>query len=244
MKKYILLLSVLLSFSSFAQSVNDYPYLIVPTKFDFQKKENDYRLNTLVKFNLENLGFKAFYSNDNANINFNERCSYLKVDVKEPGGGFLITKLEITFTDCNNNIVFTSKAGKSKSKDRKDAYTEALNEAFESVKELNYKYNGNKPAVVTETKTAPVATAQPVEVTKQEVIVNPNQLFAQPITNGFQLIDTTPKVILKMFKTSQADYYTAVSDAKNGVVFKKNNEWFFEYYKDDKLISEKLDIKF
>jgi len=243
MKKYIYLLFLLFSFAGFAQSINDYPYVIVPTKFDFQKKENDYRLNTLTKFNLENYGFTAFYSNDDANINYNERCKYLKVDVKEPGGGFLITKLEITFTDCNNKVVFTSEVGKSKEKDRKKAYTEALNEAFESVKALNYKYNGTQLASTGATKPV-VATAQPVEVIKHDVIVNPNQLFAQPIANGFQLVDTTPKLILKMFKTSQADYYTAVSDTKNGVVFKKNNEWFFEYYENDKLVSEKLDIKF
>lgn len=244
MKKYICILLVLLSFPGFAQSVNDYPYVIVPTKFEFQKKENDYRLNTLTKFNLEKMGFTAFYSNDDANINFNERCNYLKVEVKEVSGGFLITKLDITFTDCKNNVVFTSQVGKSKKKDRKEAYVDALNEALESVKALNYKYNETKQEATSRVISTPVAQNTEKETVVQNVIVNPNQLFAQAISNGFQLIDTTPKVILKMFKTSQTDYYTAVSDTKNGVVFKKNNEWFFEYYENDKLVSEKLDIKF
>ncbi|RZK10243.1 MAG: hypothetical protein EOO46_11375 [Flavobacterium sp.] len=240
MKKYSYILLLLLSFTGFAQNVNDYAYLIVPTKFEFQKKENDYRLNTLTKFNLEKYGFTAFYQKDNLGISYNDRCNYLAVNVKD-AGSFLTTKLEITFTDCNNNVVFTSKTGTSKEKDRKLAYVEALTEAFESVQALNYKYSGKKSDLVTETK--PTET-QSLEVVKQEVKINPNQLFAQAISNGFQLVDTTPKVVLKMFKTSQTDYYTAVSDTKNGVVFKKNNEWFFEYYENDKLISEKLDIKF
>ncbi|MDR6967876.1 hypothetical protein J2X31_001890 [Flavobacterium arsenatis] len=240
MKKYIYLLLLLFSFAGFAQNINDYQYVIVPTKFDFQKKENDYRLNTLTKFNLEKFGFTAFYQKDNLGINYNDRCDYLAVAVKD-NGSFLTTKLIITFTDCNNNIVFTSKEGTSKEKDRKLAYVEALTEAFESVQALNYKYSGNKSASVSDKKTT---EDQSVEVVKQEVKINTNQLFAQAISNGFQLVDTTPKVVLKMFKTSQTDYYTAVSDTKNGVVFKKNNEWFFEYYENDKLISEKLDIKF
>jgi hypothetical protein len=40
------------------------------------------------------------------------------------------------------------------------------------------------------------------------------------------------------------DYFIADDGVSNGVVFRKNGEWFFEYYKDNKLISQKLQIKF
>lgn len=241
MKKYIYLLFLLSGLAGLAQSVNDYPYVIVPTKFEFQKNENDYRLNTLVKYHLEQFGFTVFYSKDNLQNNYNDRCNYLVANVKDLGG-FLVTKLQITFADCNDKVIFTSQEGKSKEKDRSKGYNEALMQALESVKALNYKYNGTVQAQATEQQST--AQEKTIEVVKQDVIVNPNQLFAQAISNGFQLVDTTPKVVLKMFKTSQADYYTAVSDDRNGVVFKKNNEWFFEYYENDKLVSEKLDIKF
>ena len=102
-----------------------------------------------------------------------------------------------------------------------------------------YKFEGKEPG-------------QPVEVTNTEIvnqvekkqIVNEINLFAQPITNGFQLVDTTPKVVLKMFKTSEVNYYIAISESKNGIVFMKNDEWYFEYYLNEKLISEKLIVKF
>ena len=123
----------------------------------------------------------------------------------------------------------------------KKAYYEALREASASLASLNYKYVG--PATVATTTqeikpltSSPAATPVPVNVE--------GQLFAQPIANGYQLVDTTPKVVAKMYKTSQQDYYTAQGDNKNGVIFKKGNDWFFEYYQNDKLVSEKLSIKF
>jgi hypothetical protein len=82
-------------------------------------------------------------------------------------------------------------------------------------------------------KVAPVETSQPA-----------GTLYAQAIANGYQLIDTTPKVVLTLVKTSAQDYFIASNASANGVVLKKNGEWFFEYYKDGKLVSEKLLIKF
>jgi allophanate hydrolase subunit 1 len=69
-------------------------------------------------------------------------------------------------------------------------------------------------------------------------------LYAQAIPNGYQVIDTTPKKVLTLLKTSIQDYFIAEAAATNGIVFKKNGEWYFEYYKDNKLISQKLEIKF
>ena len=50
------LIACLLFITSFisAQSVNDYIAVIVPVKFDFQKTENEHRLSTITKYNLEN----------------------------------------------------------------------------------------------------------------------------------------------------------------------------------------------
>ena len=64
MKKQFLLLLVLVINYSYSQSVNDYKAVIVPVKFDFLKTENQYRLNTLTKFNLKKAGFEAFYTNE------------------------------------------------------------------------------------------------------------------------------------------------------------------------------------
>jgi hypothetical protein len=238
MKKIFLVLFSLVSAVSFSQNINDYEFVMVPTKFDFQKVENDYRLSTLLKFRLEEYGFKAFYTSKQLNTNFNDRCKYLNVNVINESR-LLRTKFVVEFKDCNNIIVFRSTVGLSKIKDRKTAYREALEEALLSVKSLNYKFNGQTSEVVGILSTSDIYNAE--EKTKG---VNENTLFAQPIANGFQLIDNSPKIVLKIFKTPKTDFYTATSEDKNGVVFKKNNEWIFEYYVDGILIADKLNINF
>ena len=49
---------------------------------------------------------------------------------------------------------------------------------------------------------------------------------------------------MKLYKTSKSDYFTAVRDGVQGALLLKDNEWFFEYYQNDQLMSEKIAIKF
>jgi hypothetical protein len=44
----------------FSQSVNDYKAVIVPIKYEFTSTDNQYRLATISKYNLNNAGFEAF----------------------------------------------------------------------------------------------------------------------------------------------------------------------------------------
>ncbi|MHA3787318.1 hypothetical protein ACX0HA_03840 [Flavobacterium hauense] len=239
MKKTLLFLAVLFSGFAFAQSVNDYKYVVVPERFTWLKEANEYNLNVLTKTIFEKQGWQVFYPTQKMPDELAlDRCKALYANVDEKGG-LLSTALTITLKDCSGKTVFTSIEGKSKQKSYQKAYYEALREASQSIGQLNYKYAG---------KDTPVKAAVIIPSTQQAVaptiVNNENQLFAQPIANGYQLVDNTPKVILKIYKTSQQDSFTAVSDTKNGVVFKKGNDWVFEYYLNDKLISEKLNIKF
>jgi hypothetical protein len=36
----------------------------------------------------------------------------------------------------------------------------------------------------------------------------------------------------------------AIRDADQGVLIARNEQWFFEYYQNDKLISEEINVKF
>lgn len=69
-------------------------------------------------------------------------------------------------------------------------------------------------------------------------------LFASPVENGYQLIDSTEKVVLVLVNTLQPDYYNATIDKKFGVVYKKIDQWVFEYYQEGKLVVEPLKIRF
>lgn len=236
MKKILLLLVLCVSISGFSQTINDYKYVVVPKKFNFVKEENKYNLNQLTKMLFEKYGFEVYFEGDDKPVDLAlDRCRALYGDLVNESG-MLSTGLYITLSDCNGNVLFKSEKGKSKQKDFQKAYHQALREASASLDGLNYTY------------TAPEVFTPAAESPRQSVTGTPandeNVLFAQPIANGYQLVDTTPKVILRIYKTSQQDSFTAVSDTKNGVVFKKGNDWYFEYYLNDKLVSEKLNIKF
>lgn len=227
-----------LSLFSFSQSINNYEFIMVPLIFDFQQSENQYRLSTVLKFRLEEYGFATFYSSDQVGTNANDRCVFLNANLRDDSSLF-VTKLYVEFKDCYNTTVYTSAEGSSRSKDRKMAYNEALEQALLSVKNLNYKFEGRASE-----KIASATDPELKGATQQNGIVPESALFAQPITNGYQLVDSSPRVVLKIFKTTLPDFYIANTNTKNGIVFKKSNEWIFEYYVDGKLLAEKLNIKF
>jgi hypothetical protein len=253
MKKLLAFAVLLISGLGFAQStnINDYKYVIVPEKFDFLKEPNKYNLNQLTKMIFEKQGFQVFYPNDKMpdELALN-KCKALYGDLVDDSG-MLTTAVMIVIKDCGGKELYRSERGSSKQKDFQKGYYESLREASASLQQnLNYQYSGDsaaqEPAQVISQPAQPQQQQPqaPTPAVAATPVVSQATLFAQPIANGYQLVDTTPKVVLKMYKTTQPDSYTAVGDGKNGVVFKKGNEWFFEYYKDDKLISEKLDIKF
>ena len=248
MRIKFLLIALLTSVIGFSQSVNDYKAVIVPLKYEFLKTENQYRLSTMTKANLVKAGFKAFYGNEQLPAEFADRCDLLYADVKRDNG-FLVTKLFVEFRDCYGKVVFTSQVGKSKEKEYESAYRESLEMAFVSINALQYKYNG-KSANTVKTVTASVpATVQTVTAAATASapvadITDPNLLYAQPTENGYQLIDKTPKVVMKLLKTSRPDSFIAIKDGIQGSLNAKDNQWFFEYYKNDQLVSEKVVVKF
>ena len=254
MKVRFLFFFALLTSFSFAQSLNDFRAVIVPLKFDFQKKQNEYRVSTLTKFNLNKAGFEAFYAEE---PNPYDKCSLLYIDVINVKA-FLATKMYFVLKDCNGKEIFKSITGYTKEKDYQLAYTEAINEAFNSLYAMHYKYTpGATPVVSTSTNLVstpkPVAVPVPVvsnasapvsTVVATNVAANTTVYYAQPTANGYQLVDTTPKVVMKLYKTSKSDYFTAVRDGVQGALLLKDNEWYFEYYQNDQLMSEKIAIKF
>ncbi|MBC7845050.1 MAG: hypothetical protein H7Y10_00990 [Flavobacterium sp.] len=264
MKNRILFLMLFIASYGFSQTVNDYKGVIIPMRYEFQKSENQYRLQTITKINLQKAGFQAFYNNEQIPTELNDRCSLLYIDVKKDNA-FLVTKLFITFKDCNNTVIFQSEIGKSREKEFEKAYVEALNEAFKSVIALNYQYNGGvnnvsskstvtvyAPVTPTPTVAAPViaapvavsaAVAVPVVASKNEPKIS-GVLYAQPTSYGYQLIDSEPKVVMKVYKTSNPASYMAKKGEVQGALVSKDNQWFFEYYQGDILISEKIDVKF
>ena len=264
MKKYSILLLLFVMSFCYAQEINQYKYALIPSKFDFLKETDQYQLNSLTKFLMEKQGFVAFLDSDD---NMPEEmmvsnCSKVFVEVTS-NGNFLASKLTVVLKDCKGKVLFTSEQGKSKEKDFKKAYQQALRNAFNSFNALHYNYTPVKneaianentivkkavvvaPVVAAPVVTAEAATTNDVKTVQAQTTLNGSELlFAQPITNGYQLIDSSPKVVMKIYNTSAKNTYTAIKGSTQGVFILKDNEWFFEHYQDDKLISEKVNVKF
>tara|TARA_R110002050_G_scaffold300769_1_gene472386 strand:- start:13011 stop:13883 length:873 start_codon:yes stop_codon:yes gene_type:complete len=287
-KFFSLLVACLIVTSVFSQTnLNDYKYVIVPTKYDFLKESNQYQLNALTKFLFNKYGFETLMEGDEYPDDLvRNRCLALRTNVTK-GSGLFKTKLLVTLKGCNDQVVYTLEEGESREKDYKKAYAEAIRNAFKSFKSVNYKYEPKaKDAVIATAKTegktevskeieklkeeiqalkeekksevvevkesvievveAPVVKAEPKEVeTIKEVAVkkvSSKVLYAQEIENGFQLVDSSPKVVYKIKKTSIKDVFLVVN--KNGTLSKKGDDWILEYYDNDVLKQEVLNIKF
>lgn len=249
--KKILVLFVLLSSVAFSQSINNYEYVIVPSKFTDFKEPNKYNLNTNTKLLLQKYGFKAFMASDSIpNEIINASCRKLYADIVKENT-LLATKIKVVIKDCKDNVVYETAFGKSLEKDLNRGYNEALRETGKSFDKLNYKYNGKNDILLEQPQQKTKAIPQQLESSIQNNIVVATSsnnagafFFAQPIPNGFQIVNSEPKVILKMYNTSEKNVFIASKDSKNGVVLSKNNQWFFEYYENAKLVSEPLNLKF
>lgn len=99
-----------------------------------------------------------------------------------------------------------------------------------------------------------VVPPPPVVRVQEEVVetsipgVNPESVkevwYAQETPTGYQLVDSTPSIRLRLFKTSKAEVYLCEDDQKSGILHKSAGEWTFEYYEDNILKKEVLNIKF
>ncbi|MFN3754592.1 hypothetical protein [Flavobacterium sp.] len=249
MKKIVLSLILLLSFASYSQNINDYQYVIVPIKFEFLKENDRYRLNTTTKFLLQKYKFKSYLSNEELPVEIaNSRCALLYASLAEDNTMF-VTKVKVVLKDCYDRVVFETAFGTSRTKEYFAAYNEALREAFKSFDQLNYQYNDSQPkekslGKIDEPAEVRTASEKAIPATEPTKVLVSGQLYAQPIANGFQLINTEPKVMYKIYNTSLKDYFIASKGSQQGVFFAKDGSWFFEYYQNDKLMSERVEVKF
>ncbi|MCM4164368.1 hypothetical protein DHC50_12255 [Arenibacter sp. A80] len=291
-KNFFLPLVFMCGFLGMSQAeLNQYKYIIVPTKFETFKSENQYQTSTMIKYNLVENGFTAVYDNDLPADLMANRCLGLLLNLKDDSSMFT-TKVTLTLKDCQSREVYTTVEGSSKEKDFKTSYSEAIKECFVSLSGLGYKYepmetnapltvnfkndvnkvagnanvasNQNTPNPVVQQKATLEEQSYksmeplPSNITKAENSseMTPAQvayksdsatvLYAQPTAFGYQLVDVTPKIAMWLWKTSLSNVFRAeaTEGVPDGVVLKKGEKWYFEYYEGDKLIGQELNIKF
>ena len=255
MKKHLsLLVFTLISSLTYSQSsLNDYEMAIIPSKFKFQNEDNQYRINLTIKAFLKQKGFEAYVSSDALPEGFLDyNCNKVFVNVIEENTLFS-TKIKIEFKDCKQVVLFTTDLGESREKDVAKAYNQALLLTLKSFDKAKYKFSGktyydeeaqeklkSRDVENVSTEVTKVIKSE-TGVTYEKVTKNDN-----PVTNVafVKVTNQANQQELVLYKTTRNAIYLCNQNGKNGVVFAKNEVWFFEYLENGKLVSEKLDIKF
>lgn len=266
MKKILLILLIGFLSNTYGQTeLNDYKYIIVPKQFDAFKQQNQYKTSTLVKHLLTEKGFNVIYDDQLPAELSNNRCMGLTANLLDNSNMFT-TKTSVVFKDCNSKEIFILKEGVSKQKEFDLSYAESINKSFETISSYAYVYNkkASEPITISykndvkkleeNTQTSNVQEVIVEEVEKISPAIatstttpntDSNIFYAQSIENGYQLVDSTPKIVMKMFKTSQQNIFIGEEESgASGLLYSKNNQWYFEYYLEGKLLLKTLNIKF
>ena len=250
----IFLLVLSMQMNSYTQSsINDYKYVTVAEKFDFLKSKNQYKLNDLTSFLLKKSGFMVLKTSDKRPQDlYQNNCLGLNANIINTKG-FLKTKLHLELVNCRNEVVFTSETGSSKEKEYKKAYHEALRNAFNSVQDLNYKYNGTVPeisstekieiqvpTVAIETTTAPVVAEVPTTEVSTKMVVS--KLIVTPTDSGIDFIENSSGTTKY---STHATLFDAVYIIENqaGIIYKRGQNWVREYVENGKTTIEALNIQ-
>jgi hypothetical protein len=171
----VTLLLFLGSLKCFSQGevLNNFSFIVVPERFDFQYEEDQYQLNSLLKFLFNKHGFHAYFDTELPDV---RRCDGLRAVVSGKPG-FVWTEVVIKIVDCDGFLLYQSAVGQSKLKDYAKAYTESLRKAFESIEILGVQQK--EVRVLTEAQGQPA----PVETSKPEVVVEEGKdpLKANPL---------------------------------------------------------------
>lgn len=237
MKKLLFFLLLLVFSFSFAQE--NYKYVIVPKKFSFFSDENEYNTSSMTKAFFEKEGFIVYYDTDQFPSDLaNNRCLAFYVNALKKSNMF-ITKINFELKDCANNVIYTSIQGSSREKEYQKSYNESFRMALAAMKgQLNFT-NTSTGKTIVENETV---SATPIAVESKKVPME--RLTAIAIQNGYKLVDSIPTVIYELLATSIENVFTAKKGTISGTFLKKNTGWYFEYYQNDQLVSEKVEVKF
>ena len=226
--KKILFLVALLPLTLVAQTV------IVPNRYTFQKEDNQYQLNALTKFLLEKQGFKAYMESEAPAELLQNPCDALKADVKNQSN-MMTSKVQFILTDCANKTVFTSEIGKSREKEFKKSYQEALRNAFEGNALATFKSEYKAP-VTTQTAMATLTPAQPTTITKSNTQIIEEDpyiefLYAKKVDFSYELYDKKPNELRYKIKPTTTPNTFVAYDLKNNEfgVLEKDGSTFYKF---------------
>ncbi|WP_100616302.1 hypothetical protein [Confluentibacter citreus] len=141
----------------------------------------------------------------------------------------------------NYKYVPNNKVSQPVTKDNNNQ-TEVVKEIAQLKAEIeNLKQEKETKVVISETPKPSVPMGEVSKVISASDNVS-GVLYAQAIDNGFQLVDSSPKVVYKIKNTSLENVFMV--EGKNATLYKKDDNWIMEYYENNVLKQDVLNIKF
>lgn len=229
-KKISVVSLLLFQLFSFAQSINDFGYVMIPSKFEWMKETDQYLVSSTLKLFFQQHGLEAHLDNETLPMEFVATpCNKMYADLIEENTLFT-TKLTLVLKDCTNKVLFTSAEGKSREKDLKISYTQALRQALRSFDALHYKYDGKTSAEAVPAKSEVIVKEDFETVKSADNTAKPAELDAVPTENGYLLKPKNPGTPIKILRTSNPDCYIVSQENFNGVVINRSGNWYLEFY--------------
>lgn len=142
----------------------------------------------------------------------------------------------------NENILAQANTTEAKTNNEVSQEIQKLKDEIQSLKKEKEKVAEVKKET-TEVSHVKQEPLDEVKSIKEDVVsVVSNVLYAQEIENGFQLVDSSPKVVYKIKNTGLSNVFLV--ENKEAIIYKKDNDWILEYYSDNALKQDVLNIKF
>jgi len=226
-KKLILALLILIGVAVNAQK----KYVIVPRKFPFSMRNNQYGMNKSVKEFFDKEGFVTFY-NDELPVDIeNNRCISYYVSVRKRSKPRR-QSVWVDIKNCNDSLVVTSVEGKSRLLEASRSSNEALTKALQSLKNKLVVKESNAKSFKMNDGVVDDLDFKDTSLYTLEYLDSKRILFSN--SNGD---------MIKCVKTSLENVYIAQKNKRNGLVYKKKKSWFFEYVLEDVVKLEKIKTK-
>lgn len=157
-----------------------------------------------------------------------------------------IEKLNYKYTPKNNQATATKKTVIKNEVAKKEI--EELKEEIQMLKKQ--KEDNAIKNVEPKLNSIETVTKEVIRV-DNDLVTTPNKtslktvysaLYAQETSTGYQLVDSFPKVVFKLKNTGLNNMF--IVEGKDAIVYKKDDSWVIEYYENNSLKQDVLNIKF
>lgn len=157
-----------------------------------------------------------------------------------------IEKLNYKYTPNNNQVTATKKTVIKNEVAKKEI--EELKEEIQMLKKQ--KEDNAIKNVEPKLNSIETVTKEVIRV-DNDLVTTPNTtslktvysaLYAQETSTGYQLVDSFPKVVFKLKNTGLNNMF--IVEGKDAIVYKKDDSWVIEYYENNSLKQDVLNIKF